>query len=71
MANITITTTGAEDQKISPAMGDYLKLGHNANAAEVKQAIIRWVKEITVNYWWRKDSGQFKTDYVPPVIDPQ
>lgn len=46
MATLTITTTSTEDQRIVKAFGRYLGLGRNATGAEVKGAIIDFVKSV-------------------------
>ncbi len=50
MATITITTTGAEDAILGPAFGQALSLPGNANTAQVKAAIINWMKNIAFQY---------------------
>lgn len=46
MATLTITTTAAQDARIVEAFGAYLNLDRNATAAEVKQAVIRFVVDV-------------------------
>jgi hypothetical protein len=46
----TITTTTGDDARIAPAFGDYLALGRSATQAEVKGAILVWVKGVVFNY---------------------
>jgi len=45
----TITTTAPEDARIATAFGKYLGLGRDATQAEVKAAIIVWVKGVVFN----------------------
>lgn len=45
----TITTTAPEDVRIVAAFGKYLNLGRDATQAEVKAAIIVWVKGVVFN----------------------
>jgi hypothetical protein len=44
MATLTITTTSAEDSRIVAAFGAALGLGRNAAGAEVKAAIVAYIK---------------------------
>jgi hypothetical protein len=46
----TITTTAPEDARIVAAFGSYLALGRNATQAEVKGAIVTFVKGVVFNY---------------------
>jgi len=46
MATLTINTTGAQDARIIAAFGTYLDLGRNANADEVKQQVISFIRQI-------------------------
>lgn len=50
MATVTITTTTAEDNRLAPAFGAYLNLPGNATAAQVKQALIDFMKGVVHNY---------------------
>ena len=50
MATLTITTTPAQDAKIVEAFGAHLELGRNATAAEVKQAVIKFVVDVVHNH---------------------
>ncbi len=50
MATISITTTAAQDARISTAFGSYLRLGRNATGAEVKGALITLVKQVVQDY---------------------
>lgn len=42
----TITTTGAEDTRIAVAFGAHLGLAGNANAAQVKAAVVEFIKGV-------------------------
>lgn len=50
MATLTITTTASQDSRIASAFGRYMNLKdannqpRNATGAEVKQAVIDWLK---------------------------
>lgn len=46
MGTLTITTTAAQDQRIARAFGTELGLGANANAAQVRQAVIEYLKSV-------------------------
>lgn len=48
--SLSITTTAGDDARLAPAFGDYLGLGRNATAAEIKTATITWVKGVVFNY---------------------
>jgi hypothetical protein len=49
MATVTITTTGAEDARIATAFGAALGFARNATAAEVKAAIIAYIKQTVID----------------------
>jgi len=51
----TITTTSAEDAKISTAVGDHLRLGRNATASEVKAELRNYLVNIVLAYDEKKD----------------
>lgn len=44
MATLTITTTAGEDARLVVAFGAALGLGRNATAAEVKAAVVNYIK---------------------------
>lgn len=46
MATLTITTTAAQDARIVVAFGKRLGLERNATSAEVKAAVIDYIKQI-------------------------
>lgn len=46
MATITITTPAEQDQRILNAFGVDMNLGRAATGAEVKQALVRFMKEV-------------------------
>jgi hypothetical protein len=50
MATVTITTTAAEDSRLAPAFGAYLSLPGNATAAQVKAALVVFMKQIVHQY---------------------
>lgn len=50
MATLTITTTGAEDTRISAAFGADLGVGVNANLAQVKAAVVAFIRNKTLAY---------------------
>lgn len=50
MASVTITTTAPEDARIAPAFGDFLGLGRNATAPEVKTALVAFLKNTVLSY---------------------
>ncbi len=66
MASITITTTPPQDQRISPAFGSILGLGRDATVAEVKQALIGWIRASVQDYERRQNQSLF----TPNPIDP-
>jgi hypothetical protein len=50
MASITITTTGAQDARLTVAFGAYLHPGTNATAADVKAYLIEHMRQIVLDY---------------------
>jgi hypothetical protein len=50
MATLTINTTGAQDARIAPAFGALLNLGGNANTAQVKAKVIRYITDVVLTY---------------------
>lgn len=44
----TITTTAQDDQRLATAFGTRLGLGRNANAAEIKNALINWLRAVVI-----------------------
>lgn len=50
MATVTITTSGAQDTRIAPAVGAALGLGRNATGAEVKQYLVTELTSVVRNY---------------------
>ena len=46
----TITTTAAEDARVAAAFGDYLRLGRNATASEVKAELVKLVRAIVKDH---------------------
>jgi len=66
MATLTITTTGAQDARIGAAFGDYLGLGRNANAAEVKARTIEFIRNVVQEYERRAQVAAI----VPVALDP-
>lgn len=67
MAQITITTNAAQDSRISPAFGAILGLGRNATVAEVKAALIAWLRGRVINH----ERGQHMGEFAPDPLDPQ
>lgn len=68
MATLTITTTSQQDARIVAAFGAELGLGRNATAAEVKAAIINYVK--TVVYEREKAAARVSAEAAVTTIDP-
>lgn len=50
MASVTITTTGAEDARLAPAFGVELGLPGSANAAQVKGALVAYMRNVVLIY---------------------
>lgn len=50
MATLTITTTAAQDARIAAAFGSQLNLGRDATGAEVRAAIIAYVRNTVLAY---------------------
>jgi hypothetical protein len=50
MASVTITTTAGEDARLAPAFGDYLNLSGSATTAQVKAALVAFMKQIVHQY---------------------
>jgi len=50
MATLTITTTGAQDQRIVAAFGAKLGLPGNASGAQVKADVIGYIKGVVHSY---------------------
>lgn len=50
MASITITTTAPLDARIAPAFGHLLELPGNANTAQVKQALVAYIRSVVYAY---------------------
>ena len=46
MATITITTNGAHDARIAAAFGRHLALPGNANATQIKGALIAFIRNV-------------------------
>lgn len=46
MGTMTINTTAGEDTRLQAAYGKKLGLGGNANAAQIKAAIIQQIKDV-------------------------
>lgn len=67
MAITTITTTAAEDARLVVAFGTYLRLGRNATAAEIKQAIASWITGIVVD---QEQQASIKALAAPTLISP-
>jgi hypothetical protein len=74
MASVTIDTSPAQDQRLAPAFGDYLGLTQpgtntlqNANVAQVKQALIDFMRGVVLNYE-RKESQKALAQ--PAAFDP-
>lgn len=68
MATPTITTTGAQDARIAAAFGKRLRLGRNANAAEVKQQVIQFVVNVVQQYEQEEAAAAAVAGVTP--IDP-
>lgn len=69
MATLTINTTAQQDARIVEAFGAHLNLGRNANAAEVKAAVIEFVRGVVYSYETAKaaTSAAAGVDKVTPV----
>lgn len=50
MASITITTTGAQDARLTVAFGALLHPGTNASAADVKAYLIEHMRQVVQNF---------------------
>jgi hypothetical protein len=50
MGSLTITTTAAQDVRLVAAYGEYLGLGRNATAPEIKANVIQTIKQIVRDY---------------------
>jgi hypothetical protein len=50
MASITITTTGAQDARLTVAFGAYLHPGTNATTADVKAHLIEHLRKVVHDY---------------------
>ena len=46
MATLTITTTAAQDARLAKAFGVELQLGGNANAAQIRGAVLEYIKAV-------------------------
>lgn len=46
MATLTITTTSAQDARLVKAFGADLGLGHDASGAEIRGAILNYMKSV-------------------------
>ena len=68
MATLTITTTGAQDARIIAAFGSRLGLGRNATGAEVKAAVIQYVRECVQGY--EQNAAMIAARDAVTVIDP-
>lgn len=68
-ATVTITTTGAEDARISAAFGDYLGLGRNATGPEVKAAMAAFVVSVVAGFEFRQADATARAGVAP--IAPQ
>jgi hypothetical protein len=66
MAQITITTDAGQDARIAPAMGAELGLGRNATVAEVKGALITWLRGRVKNY----ERGAYVSQFTFNPLDP-
>jgi hypothetical protein len=67
MATTTINTTGAEDVRIAPAMGDFLHLGQNATQAQVKAAMVAWLTAIVQAYEYKVAQQAIVTTLISPT----
>lgn len=50
MATMTITTTTEQAARVATAFGALLHLGRDATAAEVKQAVIAYMRAVVLQY---------------------
>lgn len=67
MASITITTTGAQDARLTVAFGAFLHPGTNATTADVKAHLIQHLREVVQQY----ESQQAIAAIAPPTaFDP-
>lgn len=67
MASITITTTGAQDARLTVAFGAYLHPGTNATTADVKAHLIQHLREVVQQY----EAQQAVAALAPPAsFDP-
>lgn len=68
MAVMTITTTAIEDARIVVAFGHYQNLGRNATGAEVKAAVVSFVKDIVQQDEARVANATALSQVVPPIL---
>lgn len=45
----TITTTASDDARLATAFGIRLNLGRNATAAEIKAAVVQWLRDVVAD----------------------
>lgn len=50
MASITITTTAAQDARLSRALGSFLGLGRNASVEEIKAYLAAQLRAVVHNH---------------------
>lgn len=48
MGTLTITTTAAQDTRLAKAFGAELGLGGNANAAQIRGAVVEYLKAVVL-----------------------
>jgi hypothetical protein len=66
MAVLTITTTAGEAQRVATAFGARLGLGRDATNAEVKTAVIAYIRSIVRTY----ENEVAIAALVPAAFDP-
>ena len=47
MGTLTITTTAAQDTRLAKAFGAELGVGATANAAQIRGAVLQYLKDVT------------------------
>jgi len=64
MATLTITTTSAQDARLVAAFGTYLGLEGNATAAQIKQNVINYIKQVVRDQEYKTEVDAIS---VPPI----
>jgi hypothetical protein len=67
MATVTITTTGAQDARLTVAFGEFLHPGTNATTADVKAWLISELRRVVHEYETRQALAAVPA---PSAFDP-